>query len=204
MTNLFVFLIPSGRIRLSWRFEVYFDAIIIIAVILGLNYFGSWKRGALTLAWEQLPNGYVAPRGLKIFKQNTVKGLCLHLSLVVGFQENPIDACQTWPNMISRFLHDDAFIISVRMAPLLPSDRLTSDKTNDYPYRSWWAGFLCHRCRILWVTLDENGKSWWLRTSVTGNGRTVKSHVLRLQIAWAVVTSGAIFSYERWFSAASG
>lgn len=154
----------------------YFDPDHNAAVILGLNYFGELKKGALSLAWNIANHtGYVACHGgQKRFDNNNSSYVASFFGLS-GSGKSTLTHAKHENKYEVKVLHDDAFIISQKDGSSIALEPSYFDKTNDYPTDHPEVEYFL-TVQNVGVTKDLEGKKVLVMEDIrNGNGRTVKS-----------------------------
>lgn len=149
------------------------------AAILGLRYFGEFKKGTLTLAWGiAARNGYASCHGgLKRFtrKDGSNKQYVLAVFGLSGSGKSTITHAKHNGKYDIMVLHDDAFIINVAKKYAIALEPAYFDKMADYPIGSPDNKYLL-TLQNCGVTNTEDGKLIAVSEDVRcGNGRAVKS-----------------------------
>jgi phosphoenolpyruvate carboxykinase (ATP) len=167
----------------DWRHPDYpnglalFDPKHNVAVILGLRYFGEFKKATLTLAWATAHfNDYIACHGgMKQYTLGDGKKYTMAAFGLSGSGKSTITLAKNDSKYQVSVLHDDAFIINHQDGSTTALEPAYFDKTQDYPMTSDMVKFFL-TCQNIGVTLDENGKKVLVTEDIrNGNGRTVKS-----------------------------
>jgi len=156
----------------------YFDPEANCAIILGLEYFGEFKKGTLTLAWGMASrNNYVSCHGgLKRFTRDDDSTYVTAFYGLSGSGKSTLTHAKhngKYKDIV--VLHDDAFIINRTDGSAVALEPSYFDKTHDYPlgHREQKYFVTVQNCA---VTLDREGKKVLVTEDVrNGNGRTVKS-----------------------------
>ena len=154
-----------------------FDEFNNCACLLGLRYFGEFKKGTLTLAWSiAARNGYTACHGgQKRFNLENGQQRVIGVFGLSGSGKSTITLSDHNGKFDTTVLHDDAFIISNTDASSISLEPAYFDKTQDYPtdnpQRKYFVTI--QNCA---ATRDQDGKIVAVTEDVrNGNGRTVKS-----------------------------
>jgi phosphoenolpyruvate carboxykinase (ATP) len=156
----------------------FFDPTHNCAAILGMKYFGEFKKGTLTLAWGTAArNGYVACHGgLKCYnlpgKKHTIAVFGLS-----GSGKSTITHAKHDNKFNITVLHDDAFIINIDDKSSIALEPAYFDKTQDYP--------MDHEDNKYLLTIQNNGAIMYTDGKVypvtedlrNGNGRAIKSRL---------------------------
>ncbi len=154
----------------------FFDPTHNCAAILGMKYFGEYKKGTLTLAWGTAArNGYAACHGgLKCYnlpgKKNTIAVFGLS-----GSGKSTITHAKHDNKYNVTVLHDDAFIINIEDKTSIALEPTYFDKTQDYPMN-------CEDNKYI-LTIQNNGAIMYEDGKIypvtedlrNGNGRAIKS-----------------------------
>ena len=149
------------------------------AAILGMRYFGEFKKGTLTLAWGiAARNGYAACHGgLKRYtlKDGSEKNFVLAVFGLSGSGKSTITHARHKGKYDVSVLHDDALIINVKEKYAIALEPAYFDKMQDYPIGCEDNKYLL-TIQNCGVTIDEEGKLLAVSEDVrNGNGRAVKS-----------------------------
>lgn len=154
-----------------------FDPEHNIAAILGLRFFGEFKKSTLTLAWATAHrNGYIACHGgMKQYKLSDTEKYTMAAFGLSGSGKSTITLAKHGDKYDVTVLHDDAFIINKDTGETTALEPAYFDKTQDYPMTNPAVDYFL-TCQNVGVTLDENDKKVLVTEDVrNGNGRTVKS-----------------------------
>ncbi|SJZ74129.1 phosphoenolpyruvate carboxykinase (ATP) [Pilibacter termitis] len=154
-----------------------FDPLHNTAVVLGLRYFGEFKKGTLTLAWAAAHrNGFVACHGgMKQYTLANGKKYTMAAYGLSGSGKSTITLAKNADKYDVTVLHDDAFVISKEDGSTTALEPAYFDKTQDYPMDSEAVKYFL-TCQNVGVTLDTTGKKVLVTEDIrNGNGRTVKS-----------------------------
>lgn len=149
------------------------------AAILGMRYFGEFKKGTLTLAWGAAArNGYASCHGgLKRYelKDGSGKKYVLAAFGLSGSGKSTITHAKHKGRYDVTVLHDDAVVINVKKKYAIALEPAYFDKMADYPIGCEDNKFLL-TLQNCGVTCDENGKFIAVSEDIrNGNGRAVKS-----------------------------
>lgn len=177
--DIFVFSDPD------WKHEdhpmglTFFDPEHNCAVILGMRYFGEFKKGTLTLAWGCANrNGYVACHGGQ--KRYNLPGGKKFVAGVFGLSgsgKSTLTHAKHKDKYDVTVLHDDAFIISTEDGSSIALEPSYFDKIADYPLSSPDNKYLLS-VQNCGVTMDENGQKVIVTEDLrNGNGRAIKSRL---------------------------
>ncbi len=154
-----------------------FDVENNCAAILGMRYFGEFKKGTLTMAWNIANrNGYVACHGG--LKKYMLKDGSSHVMAIFGLSgsgKSTLTHARHEDKYRVSVLHDDAFIISVEEGNSIALEPSYFDKTADYPLISDDNKYLLS-VQNCGVTCDESGKKVIVCEDIrNANGRAIKS-----------------------------
>lgn len=149
------------------------------AAILGMKYFGEFKKGTLTLGWGIAGrNGYASCHGgLKRYtmKDGSGKKFVLAVFGLSGSGKSTITHAKHGGKYDVMVLHDDAFIINVKDKYAIALEPTYFDKMNDYPMGCEDNKFLLS-LQNCGVTRDKEGHTVVVSEDIrNGNGRAVKS-----------------------------
>ena len=149
------------------------------AAILGMRYFGEFKKGTLTLAWGAAArNGYASCHGgLKRYELKDGSGRKYVLAVfgLSGSGKSTITHAKHKDKYNVTVLHDDAVIINVKEKYAIALEPAYFDKMQDYPIGCPDNKYLLS-LQNCGVTRDENGKLMVVSEDIrNGNGRAVKS-----------------------------
>lgn len=146
------------------------------AAILGLRYFGEFKKATLTLAWATAHrNGFVACHGG--MKQYALEDRNYTMAAfgLSGSGKSTITLAKHGDKYRVTVLHDDAFVISKKQGATTALEPAYYDKTQDYPMQDETIRYFL-TVQNVGVTLDDaNHKVLVTEDIRNGNGRTVKS-----------------------------
>jgi phosphoenolpyruvate carboxykinase (ATP) len=154
-----------------------FDAEHNCAAILGMRYFGEFKKGTLTLAWSIAErNGYTPCHGgQKRFHLGAGKDKIISVFGLSGSGKSTITLSNHNGKFQTTVLHDDAFIISDRDASSISLEQSYFDKTQDYPSTNPQSQYFV-TVQNCGATVDNEGKIRIVTEDIqSGNGRAVKS-----------------------------
>ena len=146
------------------------------AALLGLRYFGEFKKGTLTLGWSVgNRQGYAACHGgLKKYEFNGSSYVAAFFGLS-GSGKSTLTHAKHGGKYNITIIHDDALIINLENLSSIALEPSYFDKTSDYPLTSDDNKYLLtiQNCGI---TVDEDGKLVPVMEDVrNGNGRAIKS-----------------------------
>lgn len=155
----------------------FFDPDSNCAAILGMRYFGEFKKGTLTLAWGIANrNGYAACHGgLKRYQISENKTHVMSIFGLSGSGKSTLTHAKHENKYNVSVLHDDALIISTVNGESIALEPSYFDKTGDYPLISEDNKFLLsvQNCGI---TIDDEGNKVVVSEDIrNGNGRAIKS-----------------------------
>ncbi|MBF8982736.1 phosphoenolpyruvate carboxykinase (ATP) [Lutibacter sp. B2] len=147
------------------------------AALLGMRYFGEFKKGTLTLAWGTANrNGYAACHGgQKKYTLLDGESFVLGVFGLSGSGKSTITHEKHDGKYDITVLHDDAFIISTENASSVALEPSYFDKTQDYPAGSPDNKYLltAQNCGAM---IDEKGQCVLVTEDIrNGNGRAIKS-----------------------------
>ncbi len=170
----------------DWKHEDYprglsfFDTERNCAYILGLKYFGEFKKATLTLFWAMATrNGYVACHGgQKRFTLKDGKKFTLGVFGLSGSGKSTITHANHDNKYDITVLHDDSFIINLENASSLAIEKTYFDKTEDYP-TDHVANKYVVVAHNVGVTKNNEGKLVIVTEDIRNdNGRCIKSEFL--------------------------
>jgi len=147
------------------------------AAILGMRYFGEFKKGTLTLGWGIANrNNYVACHGgLKKFKKEDNSYFVAAFFGLSGSGKSTLTHAKHAGKYEITVLHDDAFIISLNDLSSLALEPSYFDKTADYPSDSIDNQYLL-TIQNCGATKDDQGRIVPVMEDIrNGNGRAIKS-----------------------------
>ena len=149
------------------------------AAILGMRYFGEFKKGTLTLGWGAAArNGYASCHGgLKRYalKDGSNKKFVLAVFGLSGSGKSTITHARHDDKYDVTVLHDDALVINVKEKYAIALEPAYFDKMQDYPMGCDDNKYLL-TLQNCGVTRDESGKLIVVSEDIrNGNGRAVKS-----------------------------
>lgn len=154
-----------------------FDAEHNCAAILGMRYFGEFKKGTLTLAWTIAErNGYTPCHGgQKRFNLPSGNQKVIGVFGLSGSGKSTITLSDHGGKFSTTVLHDDAFIISDKDASSISLEQSYFDKTQDYPLTEPQTKYFL-TIQNCGATLDSEGRIVPVTEDIqSGNGRAVKS-----------------------------
>lgn len=153
-----------------------FDPERNVAAILGLRYFGEFKKATLTLAWATAKRHNFVPchGGLKQFSLPTKKYTMAAFGLS-GSGKSTITLAEHEGRYPIKVLHDDAFVVNQETGATTALEPAYFDKTEDYPLTHEAIKYFL-TCQNVGVTLNEQQEKVLVTDDIrNGNGRTVKS-----------------------------
>ncbi|HOM98213.1 MAG TPA: phosphoenolpyruvate carboxykinase (ATP) [Acetomicrobium sp.] len=155
----------------------FFDPNHNCAAILGLRYFGEFKKGTLTLAWGTAArNGFLSCHGgLKRLKLHGGRNFVMAVFGLSGSGKSTITHATHGGKYEITVLHDDAFVVNRDEGYSIALEPTYFDKTQDYSMDSEASRFI--------VTLQNNGASIgkdgklyaMMEDLRNGNGRAIRS-----------------------------
>lgn len=156
----------------------FFDPEHNCVAILGMRYFGEFKKGTLTLGWGFANrHGFAACHGGQ--KKYNLKGR----EFVAGFfglsgsGKSTLTHARHSDKYDVKVLHDDAFIISSKDASSIALEPSYFDKTSDYPLCSEENKYLLS-VQNVGATQDREGNVVIVTEDIrNGNGRAIKSRL---------------------------
>ncbi|MBO8160433.1 MAG: phosphoenolpyruvate carboxykinase (ATP) [Thermosipho sp. (in: Bacteria)] len=149
------------------------------AAILGMRYFGEFKKGTLTLGWGIANrNNYVSCHGgLKKFEKDNGNKFVAAFFGLSGSGKSTLTHAKHGGKYKITVLHDDAFIISLKDLSSIALEPSYFDKTADYPSNSLDNQYLL-TIQNCGATKDINGKIIPIMEDIrNGNGRAIKSRL---------------------------
>lgn len=178
---------PDGDIYIytdpDWRHPdypngvAYFEPDRNVAAILGMQYFGEFKKGTLTLAWGTgHRNKFVACHGgLKVFYRPDGSAHVASFFGLSGSGKSTLTHAKHENRYDIKVLHDDAFLINLEDGSSIALEPAYFDKTQDYPADHPEQDYFV-TVQNVGVSLDQDGKKVLVTEDIrNGNGRTVKS-----------------------------
>ena len=157
----------------------FFDPEHNCAAILGMRYFGEFKKGTLTLAWGSAArNGYASCHGgCKCYNLSDNKKYTVAVFGLSGSGKSTITHAKHGGKFDVTVLHDDAFIINVKDKYSIALEPAYFDKTQDYPIGCEDNKYILTQ-QNNGAVLGEDGKVYSVTEDVrNGNGRAVKSRL---------------------------
>lgn len=156
----------------------FFDPEHNCAAILGMRYFGEFKKGTLTLAWGCANRqGFAACHGgQKRYNLSDRKYVVSFFGLS-GSGKSTLTHAKHGGKYDVTILHDDAFVISSKNGSSVALEPSYFDKTSDYPLCSDDNRYLLS-VQNVGATQDENGNIVIVSEDIrNGNGRAIKSRL---------------------------
>ncbi len=175
--DIFVFSDPD------WKHEehplglTFFDSEHNCSAILGMRYFGEFKKGTLTLAWGCANrNGYASCHGgQKRYNLKDGRKFVLGVFGLSGSGKSTITHARHSGKYDITVLHDDAFIISAENGSSVALEPSYFDKTADYPVDSPDNDYLLSVQNNAAIR-DKDGRIVIITEDMrNGNGRAIKS-----------------------------
>ena len=154
----------------------FFDTEHNCAAILGMKYFGEFKKGTLTLAWgiANRKNYVACHGGMKKYSLPNEKFIISFFGLS-GSGKSTLTHNDHKKKFDVTILHDDAFIVSTKDGSSIAMEPSYFDKVADYPLDSKDNKYFLS-VQNSGATIDENGRVVLLTEDVrNGNGRAIKS-----------------------------
>ncbi len=146
------------------------------AALLGLRYFGEFKKGTLTLGWSVgNRQGYVACHGgLKKYEYDGKHFVAAFFGLS-GSGKSTLTHAKHKDKYQITVLHDDALVINLEDLSSIALEPSYFDKTSDYPLTSEDNKYLI-TIQNCGATVDENLRVVPVMEDIrNGNGRAIKS-----------------------------
>jgi len=177
--DIFVFSDPYWRHPDHPYGLTFFDPEHNVAAILGMRYFGEFKKGTLTLAWGCASrNGYVSCHGgQKRYNLPQNKSFVVGVFGLSGSGKSTLTHAKHDGKFDVTVLHDDAFIISLKDGSSIALEPSYFDKMADYPLQCPDNKYLL-TVQNLGATLDSAGRVVIVPEDIrNGNGRAIKSNL---------------------------
>ncbi|RDU22988.1 phosphoenolpyruvate carboxykinase (ATP) [Anaerosacchariphilus polymeriproducens] len=157
----------------------YFNTEQNCAAILGMRYFGEFKKGTLTMAWAIANrNGYASCHGgQKKYRLSDGTNYVVSVFGLSGSGKSTITHAKHGGKYDVTVLHDDAFIINTDTCSSIALEPTYFDKTSDYPVGCEDNKYLltAQNCA---ATLDDKGHIQLVTEDIrNGNGRAIKSRL---------------------------
>lgn len=147
-----------------------------VAIILGMRYFGEFKKGTLTLAWGTADrNSYLSCHGgMKSYDKQNYVAAFFGLS---GSGKSTLTHAKHENKYEITILHDDAVIIHTETMESIALEPAYFDKTADYKIGSSDNKYIL-TAQNVGVCMDEHGKRILISEDIRNeNGRAVKSRL---------------------------
>ena len=154
----------------------FFSPLENTAFILGMRYFGEFKKGTLTLAWGIANrNGYASCHGgLKSYDSSNYVAAFFGLS---GSGKSTLTHAKHGGKYKITILHDDAFIINDNTKHSIALEPAYFDKTSDYKIGAEENKFIV-TAQNIGVTLNKKSEKIIVTEDIrNANGRAVKSRL---------------------------
>ena len=167
----------------DWKHEehplglTFFDSEHNCAAILGMRYFGEFKKGTLTLAWGTANrNGFASCHGgQKRYNLEDGRKYVVGVFGLSGSGKSTITHAKHQGKYDITVLHDDAFVINSKNGSSVALEPSYFDKTADYPVESPENDFLLSVQNNAAVK-DKDGRIVIVTEDMrNGNGRAIKS-----------------------------
>ena len=155
----------------------YFNPDYNCAAILGMRYFGEFKKGTLTLAWSIANrHGYAACHGgQKRYNLPDGKKYVASVFGLSGSGKSTITHNRHNDKYDITILHDDAFVINTETGASIALEPTYFDKTADYPLNAEATRYLL-TLQNCGATLDDDDNIVCVTEDIrNGNGRAIKS-----------------------------
>jgi len=155
----------------------YFTPGLNCAAILGMRYFGEYKKGTLTLAWAIANrHGYCCCHGgEKRYNREDGTKYVMSVFGLSGSGKSTITHNRHHDKYDVTILHDDAFVINTETGSSVALEPTYFDKTADYPLSCDATKYLLTVMNC-GATLDEENKVVLVPEDIrNGNGRAIKS-----------------------------
>ncbi len=175
--DIYIFADPDWRHPEHPNGLAYFNTDRNCAAILGMRYFGEFKKGTLTIAWAIASrNGYVSCHGGQ--KRYNLPDGRKYVASVFGLSgsgKSTITHNRHNGKYDITILHDDAFIINSTTGSSIALEPTYFDKTADYPLSCEASKYLL-TVQNCGATQDEDSKVVLVTEDIrNGNGRAIKS-----------------------------
>ncbi len=154
----------------------FFDPMHNVAAILGMRYFGEFKKATLTLAWGTANrHGYASCHGgIKRYDDKKYVAAFFGLS---GSGKSTLSHNKHGGKYKITIVHDDAFIISMKDGSSIALEPSYFDKTADYAIGHPDNKFILSAQNV-GISVDEDGKMFLVTEDIrNGNGRAIKSRL---------------------------
>ncbi|HNQ70665.1 MULTISPECIES: phosphoenolpyruvate carboxykinase (ATP) [Mesotoga] len=156
----------------------FFDPEHNCAAILGMRYFGEFKKGTLTLAWGCANrHGFAACHGGQKRYNLQDRKFVVGFFGLSGSGKSTLTHAKHDGKYDVTVLHDDAFVISSSDGSSVALEPSYFDKTSDYPLSSEDNKFLLS-VQNVGATQDDEGRIVIVTEDIrNGNGRAIKSKI---------------------------
>ncbi|HDG68709.1 MAG TPA: phosphoenolpyruvate carboxykinase (ATP) [candidate division Zixibacteria bacterium] len=154
----------------------FFDPEHNVAALLGLRYFGEFKKGTLTLGWGTANrHGYVACHGG--IKRYDDYGKVFAFFGLSGSGKSTLTHNRHGGKFKITITHDDAFIIHLGDWSSIALEPAYFDKTADYKIGDPDNKYIL-TAQNVGVSVDDEGKMYLVTEDIrNGNGRAIKSRL---------------------------
>ncbi|RKZ32804.1 phosphoenolpyruvate carboxykinase [bacterium] len=154
----------------------FFDPEHNVAALLGVRYFGEFKKGTLTLGWGTADrHGYVACHG-GIKRYDDVEKVFAFFGLS-GSGKSTLTHAKHGGKYKTTITHDDAFIINTSDLTSIALEPSYFDKTADYSIGHPDNKFIL-TAQNVGISRDDQGKMYLVTEDIrNGNGRAIKSRL---------------------------
>jgi phosphoenolpyruvate carboxykinase (ATP) len=176
-SDIFVFSDPDWKDERYPLGLTFFDPLHNCAAILGMRYFGEFKKGTLTLAWGVANrNGFASCHGgQKRYIKNDKSSFVLGVFGLSGSGKSTLTHAKHGDKYEVTVLHDDAFVISTENGSSIALEPSYFDKTSDYPCEAPDNQFLLTVQNCGAMLDDQNNTVLVTEDLRNGNGRAIKS-----------------------------
>jgi len=176
-SDIFVFSDPDWKDEKYPMGLTFFDPLHNCAAILGMRYFGEFKKGTLTLAWGVANrNGFASCHGgQKRYIKPDKSSFVLGVFGLSGSGKSTLTHAKHGSKYEVTVLHDDAFVISTENGSSVALEPSYFDKTSDYPCSSPDNQFLLSVQNCGAMVDDQNQIVLLTEDLRNGNGRAIKS-----------------------------
>ncbi len=154
----------------------FFDPMHNVAALLGLRYFGEFKKGTLTLAWGTANrHGYASCHaGLKKYVKAKKVFAFFGLS---GSGKSTLTHAKHHGKYETTIVHDDAFIINIKDRSSIALEPSYFDKTADYAIGDPDNKYIL-TAQNVGITRDAESEMFLVTEDIrNGNGRAIKSRL---------------------------
>jgi phosphoenolpyruvate carboxykinase (ATP) len=176
-SDIFVFSDPDWKDERYPLGLTFFDPLHNCAAILGMRYFGEFKKGTLTLAWGVANrNGFASCHGgQKRYIKQDKSSFVLGVFGLSGSGKSTLTHAKHGDKYEVTVLHDDAFVISTENGSSIALEPSYFDKTSDYPCEAPDNQFLLTVQNCGAMLDDQNNIVLVTEDLRNGNGRAIKS-----------------------------